>query len=268
MNAAPIRRQPLGCLKTVLRQTRQQRQFLRSYASAAETPSTTKSSALLPSHTFHSIPSKKNTAGIRTAFAVYSAPSSSSPPPSHPTSLPTSLSQEKPAAVAAAATAAAPTPRSTPLEALHALQIARMDPTGARQKLFSRTNPHGARVGDVLMVTTRRGAEPFSGVCLSIRRRGIDTAVLLRGQLTRVGVEMWFKVFSRNVAGVEIIHRRAKRARRARLTYMRQPKHDMGSVDNLVQAWRRSRQVLRTRGGGGGAAKGAAGAKGKDGKAK
>ncbi len=58
-------------------------------------------------------------------------------------------------------------------------------------------------------------------MCLSVRRRGIDTAVLLRGQLMRVGVEMWFKVYSRNVAGIEVIHRRKKRARRARLYYMR-----------------------------------------------
>ncbi len=89
---------------------------------------------------------------------------------------------------------------------------------------------------------------------LSIRRRGIETAILLRGQLTRVGVEMWFKIYSRNVAGIEIVQRRPKRARRARLTYMRKPKHDRGSVEQLVVAWRRSRNVMQTKGGG--AAKG------------
>jgi len=166
------------------------------------------------------IPARHPTAAkpIRTAFAVYAAPPS------------------------AAARYPNPLPRTD------AQQIGRMDPSGARTRLFDRTQPDSAKAGDVLMVTTRRAAEPFSGVCLSIRRRGIDTAVLLRGQLGRVGVEMWFKVYSRNVAGIEIIWRRPKRARRARLTYMRKPKHDMGSVDHLVQAWRRDRNVLKTKG--------------------
>merc|ERR1711964_898671 len=34
-------------------------------------------------------------------------------------------------------------------------------------------------------------------------------------------------------------------ARRARLTYMRKPKHDMGSVQNIVLAYQRSRGALR-----------------------
>ncbi len=131
----------------------------------------------------------------------------------------------------------------------HAAQIAAMDPTGTRTRLFSRAHRDSAKVGDVLLVQTRRAAEPFAGVCLSIRRRGIETAILLRGQLTRIGVEMWFKIYSRNVAGIEIVQRRPKRARRARLTYMRKPEHDRGSVEHLVQAWRKSRNVMRTKGG-------------------
>lgn len=139
-----------------------------------------------------------------------------------------------------------------------------MDPTGARTALFSKANRDSARVGDVLMVTHRRGGEPFAGVLMSIRRAGIDTAILLRGQLTRLGVEMWFKVYNKNVAGVEIVRRRPKRARRARLTYLRQPKHDMGSVDHYVAAWRKSRNVLTTKVGAAAKAAGkAAGAKAK-----
>lgn len=55
---------------------------------------------------------------------------------------------------------------------------------------------------------------------------------------------MWFKVYSPNVEGIEVVQRKAKRARRARLYYMRQPRHDVGSVDNIV------RQYLRQRAGG------------------
>lgn len=125
-------------------------------------------------------------------------------------------------------------------------QLARLDPTGARTRLFSKDHADSAKVGDVLMVTTQ-GGEPFSGAFIQIRRRGVDTAILLRGQMMKTGVEMWFKVYSPSVTGIDIIWRRPKRARRARLTYMRKPKHDMGSVDNLVSAWKRERYALRSK---------------------
>jgi large subunit ribosomal protein L19 len=59
---------------------------------------------------------------------------------------------------------------------------------------------------------------------------------------------MWYKIYSPNVEGIEVVQRREKRARRARLTYMRKPKHDMGSVQNIVLAYQRSRLGARTGG--------------------
>jgi len=56
---------------------------------------------------------------------------------------------------------------------------------------------------------------------------------------------MWYKIYSPNVEGIEVVQRAVKRARRARLTYMRKPKHDVGSVQNLVLAYQRSRSGLR-----------------------
>lgn len=142
-------------------------------------------------------------------------------------------------------------PFPTPLQAHHDYQIRKMDPSGARTKLFAKDNKDAARVGDVLMVTAKRSAEPFAGVLMCVRRRGIETAILLRGQLSRIGVEMWFKVYSRNVTGIEIIKRAAKRARRAKLTYLRQPKHDVGSVEHLVREWKRGRMASAARASGG-----------------
>lgn len=142
-----------------------------------------------------------------------------------------------------------PTIRSThpdPMPALLEKQIAKLDPTGARTRLFSKEHADSAKVGDVLMVTTKTG-EPFAGAFIQIRRRGQDTAIQLRGQMMKVGVEMWFKIYSPTVTGIDIIWRRPKRARRARLTYMRKPKHDMGSVDQLVFAWKKERYTLRSR---------------------
>ncbi|KAI0911487.1 translation protein SH3-like domain-containing protein [Ustulina deusta] len=142
------------------------------------------------------------------------------------------------------------------LESYHTQQIRRLDPKGLRTLLFSKKNRDSAKPGDVLQVMTRRG-EPFAGVCLSIKRAGVDTAILLRNHLTKIGVEMWYKIYSPNVLGIEIIWRRPKRARRARLYYMRDPKHDMGNVDHLVAEWRRTRNVFSSKGR---AAKGAAAA--------
>jgi large subunit ribosomal protein L19 len=131
-----------------------------------------------------------------------------------------------------------------PINCLTADQISVLDPTGARTHLFSKANPEAAKVGDILLVRLKTG-DPFAGVCINIRRRGVDTGILLRNELTRVGVEMWYKIYSPNVEGIEVVQRREKRARRARLTYMRKPKHDMGSVQNIVMAYQRSRGALR-----------------------
>ncbi|KAK3340166.1 translation protein SH3-like domain-containing protein [Neurospora tetraspora] len=247
---APLSRRPLGCLKAGLCQS-----LIRGYATAVAA-STTQSTGALPDHNFFRITDKK-TKQTRTAFAVFTRPKNPTTPP--PSSV---VTKSKAFKIANSKLPPLMTkPPSDPMPLLTQQQIARMDPTGARTALFSKAR-HAARVGDVLMVTHRRGGEPFAGVCLAIRRSGIDTAILLRNHLGKVGVEMWYKIYNKNVAGIEIIKRRAKRARRAKLMYMRQPKHDMGSVEQYVFAWKKMRKVLSSKGltggtgGGGGKQKG------------
>lgn len=120
-----------------------------------------------------------------------------------------------------------------PVATVSANQYKILDPTGARAKLFDKLNPEGVKVGDILLVRQRNG-DPFAGVCLNIRQRGVDTAILLRNQLTRVGVEMWYKVFSPNVEGIEVVQRRAKRARRARLYYMRYARNGGVALTSII----------------------------------
>lgn len=99
--------------------------------------------------------------------------------------------------------------------------MATIDPKGERKALFDyRRNPQSAKPGDIVRVTFKNG-DPFNGVVLSIRLRGIDTSFLLRNELTRVAVEMSVKVFSPNVSSVEIVQRAERKIRRARLYYMR-----------------------------------------------
>ncbi|KAK3356947.1 translation protein SH3-like domain-containing protein [Lasiosphaeria hispida] len=247
MNATPLSRRPLGCLKTSLRHVRQQKVlFSRSMATAVAAKAQQKPSPdALPDHNFFRLTDQK-TKKLRSAFAVYTPPTALRGPPT-PTSKNSKPDKVVPNAPIHGRVSGLVVVPSDPMPLLHAAQIKKMDPTGARTALFAKTR-NAARVGDVLMVTHRRGGEPFAGVCLSIRRAGIDTAILLRNHLSKIGVEMWYKIYNRNVAGIEIIKRRARRARRARLTYMRQPKHDMGSVADLVHAWKKTRKVLTTRG--------------------
>lgn len=100
-------------------------------------------------------------------------------------------------------------------------QLAEIDPKGERKALCDyRRNPRSVKPGDVVRVTFKNG-DPFNGVVLSIKLRGIDTSFLLRNELTRVAVEMSVKVFSPNVQSVEIVQRAERKPRRARLYYMR-----------------------------------------------
>ena len=124
---------------------------------------------------------------------------------------------------------------------------------------MSRTKD-GLRVGDIVQVWFKNH-DPFSGVLINLRRSGIDSALLLRNQLTRIGVEMWIKIFSPNIVRIDLVQRAKKRARRARLYYLRKPEHDRGSVQGIVDQYVKQRTLLRGgfkktgSGGGGGTGK-------------
>ncbi|EHY55184.1 hypothetical protein HRR83_005560 [Exophiala dermatitidis] len=122
-------------------------------------------------------------------------------------------------------------------------QLSVLDPTGARARLFDKTNPDRAKVGDILLTTFKTG-EPVSGVIMVIKGSGPHTSVLLRNQLTTVGMEMSIKVHSPLVQSMEIAQRSPKRKRRARLYYLRKPEHDVGSVQKVVDQYLRQRAML------------------------
>ena len=66
--------------------------------------------------------------------------------------------------------------------------------------------------------------------------------------MLRTGTEMWVKVYSPIVVGIEIVQRAEKRARRAKLTYMRQPKHDRGDLSGIVSQYIKTRRTLGAKG--------------------
>ncbi|OAG41853.1 hypothetical protein AYO21_03856 [Fonsecaea monophora] len=62
-----------------------------------------------------------------------------------------------------------------PVSVVDSRQLTLLDPTGARAKLFDKTNKDRAKVGDILLATFTSG-EPVSGVILSIKGSGPHTA--------------------------------------------------------------------------------------------
>lgn len=133
-----------------------------------------------------------------------------------------------------------------PLKTFNASQQALLDPSGSRTRLFAKDNEDRVNTGDVLLVRFRNG-DPFCGICMSIRRRGPDTGILLRNTIARVGAEMWVKIYNPAVVGIEIVQRAERRSRRARLTYLRKPEHDRGDLSNILNEYLKTRRTLNAK---------------------
>ncbi|KXN87883.1 50S ribosomal protein L19 [Leucoagaricus sp. SymC.cos] len=99
-------------------------------------------------------------------------------------------------------------------------------PTAQKQKmlaeLFSRRSPKQLMPGSVVTVTLEHAPNTFTGVLMSIRRRGIDTSFVLRNIVQRTGVEMQFFVNSPHLKDIKLVQKPPKgRLRRAKLFYLR-----------------------------------------------
>ncbi|ORX58939.1 50S ribosomal protein L19 [Hesseltinella vesiculosa] len=120
-------------------------------------------------------------------------------------------------------------------------QIAERSPDG-RDFLFSRKNPNGIRPGHVVLVESQTGpteanTSSFMGVCIAIRRRGIDTSFTLRNLVMKVGVEQRFSLYSPMVRSIKRLQQSNEiKARRSKLFYLR---NESGKIYQPLQAlWR------------------------------
>ncbi|KAI0771904.1 translation protein SH3-like domain-containing protein [Trametes elegans] len=95
---------------------------------------------------------------------------------------------------------------------------------------FGKRHPEPILPGSVVQVSSKYAPTTFTGVVLSVRRRGADTSVLLRNIINRTGVEMQYFVCSPHVKDIKVLMRAGKhgtegrqgpRMRRAKLFYLR-----------------------------------------------
>lgn len=75
------------------------------------------------------------------------------------------------------------------------------------------------RVNVKVVEGSRERVQAFEGVCIARRNRGLNTSFTVRKISYGEGVERIFQLYSRNIAGVEIVRRGV--VRRAKLYYLR-----------------------------------------------
>ena len=111
---------------------------------------------------------------------------------------------------------------------------------------FSKRHPERIQAGSVLTVMLNHAPNTFSGVLLSVRRRGLDTSFVLRNVINRTGVEMQFYPASPHVKDIKIIHRAGggvsstgkaagRRMRRSKLFYLRDSPEKMSAISAGVK---------------------------------
>ncbi|KAJ3841550.1 translation protein SH3-like domain-containing protein [Lentinula raphanica] len=85
--------------------------------------------------------------------------------------------------------------------------------------------------GSIVSVTLEHAPFNFTGVVLAIRRRGIDTSMVLRNVIQRTGVEMQVFVNSPHVKTIKVVQKPPKgRMKRAKLYYLRHSPEKMSAL--------------------------------------
>ncbi|KAJ3729078.1 translation protein SH3-like domain-containing protein [Lentinula guzmanii] len=99
------------------------------------------------------------------------------------------------------------------------------------RELFGRHSTKRIYPGSIVGVMLEHAPFSFTGVVLAIRRRGIDTSMVLRNVIQRTGVEMQLFVNSPHVKNIKVIQKPPKgRMKRAKLYYLRYSPEKMGAL--------------------------------------
>ncbi|KIK65495.1 hypothetical protein GYMLUDRAFT_70605 [Collybiopsis luxurians FD-317 M1] len=99
------------------------------------------------------------------------------------------------------------------------------------RELFGKHSSKRINPGFIVSVTLEHAPFQFTGVVLSIRRRGVDTSMVLRNIIQRTGVEMQLFVNSPHVKAIKVMQKPPKgRMKRAKLYYLRHAPEKMSEL--------------------------------------
>ncbi|KZT32121.1 hypothetical protein SISSUDRAFT_1055942 [Sistotremastrum suecicum HHB10207 ss-3] len=104
------------------------------------------------------------------------------------------------------------------------------------ETLFSRNHPDRLLPGSVVSVVLNHAPSTFTGVLISLRRRGVDSSIVLRNVVQRIGTELQVFVGSPHLKEIKVIQRASgkkgegKRMRRAKLFYLRDSPEKMSAI--------------------------------------
>lgn len=99
------------------------------------------------------------------------------------------------------------------------------------QDLFGKHSPNRLYTGSILSVTLEHSPGTFTGVLLSIRRRGPDTSFVVRNVIQRTGVEMQLFANSPHVKEIKLLRKPpGGRMKRAKLFYLRDSPEKMSAL--------------------------------------
>ena len=136
---------------------------------------------------------------------------------------------------------------------LHAQLRSERDPNNRLTSLFSRKSKDQIPPGSVLLVETYNDASKttvntFSGILIAIRRRGMSTSFILRNIVSKLGVEIRFSLYSPLLKDIRVVQRATagkddktgglRRARRAKLYYLRNDNRKLAGISKSVAALR------------------------------
>ncbi|CAO1625140.1 unnamed protein product [Jaminaea pallidilutea] len=142
------------------------------------------------------------------------------------------------------------------MDYIHHQLRSQFDPKDRLTSLFHRKSPDQIPVGSVLIVESwtspaKTGMTTFSGVLLAIRRRGTSTSFVLRNLVQKLGVEVRFNLYSPLLKDVKVVARASagkgskhvpqgtiKRARRAKLYYLRKDDNRIAGIGRMIKTRR------------------------------
>ncbi|KAH3682597.1 hypothetical protein WICPIJ_006436 [Wickerhamomyces pijperi] len=114
-------------------------------------------------------------------------------------------------------------------------QYTKLDPTFWRRDLIKpseRNNGTVLRSGDIVRVMYNTRTIPaFTGQIIKISKKGLDSNLLLRNLISKVGVELHVKLFNPLISRIDVVRRPNQYKPRNRQYYIRGNRLDVGDLD-------------------------------------